>query len=137
MSANEAQETFLKEGNVAVLATVDRRDRPHAAPIWYLYEDGEFIMSTSRGSQKHRNIEANPEVTLVIDRRSLPYYYLTARGTAEIGPALSQADRARIASRYLNEEQTRRYLERMSGLESVSIRLKPRRLIEFNGQAGR
>ncbi len=137
MNANEAQEAFLRESNVAVLATVDRRGRAHAAPIWYLYEDSVFVMSTGRGSQKHRNIEANAEVTLVIDRRSLPYYYLTARGKAEIGPALSQADRARIASRYLNEEQTRRYLERMAGVDSVSIRLKPRKFIEFNGQAGR
>jgi PPOX class probable F420-dependent enzyme len=137
VSPNEAQEAFLNESNVAVLATVDRRGQAHAAPIWYLYEDGVFVMSTGRGSQKHRNIEANPEVTLVIDRRSLPYYYLTARGKAEIGPALSQADRARIASRYLNEEQTRRYLERMAGVDSVSIRLKPRKFIEFNGQAGR
>ena len=137
MSPNEAQEAFLQESNVAVLATVDPRGRAHAAPIWYLYEDGVFVMSTGRGSQKQRNMEANPEVTLVIDRRSLPYYYLTARGKAEIGPALSQADRARIASRYLNEEQTRRYLERMAGVDSVSIRLKPRKFIEFNGQAGR
>src|SRR6266540_462767 len=136
MNANEAQEAFLRESNVAVLATVDRRGRAHAAPIWYLYEDSVFVMSTGRGSQKHRNIEANPEVTLVIDRRSLPYYYLAARGTAEIGPALSQDDRRRIASRYLNEEQTRRYLERMAGLDSVSIRVKPRKIIEFNGQAG-
>ena len=137
MSPNEAQEVFLRESNVAVLATVDRRGRAHAAPIWYLYEDGEFVMSTGRGSQKHRNIEANPDVTLVIDRRSLPYYYLSARGRAEIGPALSREDRGRIASRYLTEEQTRRYLERMAGLDSVSIRLKPRKLIEFNGQAAR
>jgi len=137
MKANEAQEAFLREGNVAVLATVDRRGRAHAAPIWYLYENGEFVMSTGRGSQKHRNIEANPEVTLVIDRRSLPYYYLAARGTAVIGPALSREDRARIASRCLSEEQARRYLERVAGMESVSIRLKPRKLIEFTGQAGR
>ena len=136
MNGNEANE-FLQEGQVAVLATVDRRGRAHAAPIWYVYDDGVFLMSTGHGSQKHRNIEANPEVTLVIDRRTLPYYAVMARGRVDIGPPLSSEDRLRIVRRYLNEEQTTRYMERMSGQQSVSLRLKPRKLIEFSGRAGR
>ena len=137
MSDDKERDAFLAESNVAVLATVDARGRAHAAPIWYLYDDGVFVMSTGRGSQKHRNIEANPEVTLVVDRRTLPYYAVMARGAVEIGPALSGDDRLRIVSRYLNEEQTRRYMERMAGQDSISLRLKPRKLIEFTGRAGR
>jgi len=137
MSNDQERDAFLAESNVAVLATVDPRGRAHAAPIWYFYDDGLFIMSTGRGSQKHRNIEANPEVTLVIDRRTVPYYAVMARGKAEIGPPLPADDRRRIASRYLTEEQTNRYLERMSGQDSVSISLTPRKLIEFSGRAGR
>jgi len=137
MSDDRERDIFLEEANVAVLATVDRRGRAHAAPIWYVYDDGVFIMSTGRGSQKHRNIEANPEVTLVIDRRTLPYYAVMARGVVEIGPPLSGDDRLRIVRRYLNEEQTRRYMERMAGQDSVSLRLKPRKLIEFSGRAGK
>lgn len=134
---SQDQEAFLNESHVAVLATVDPRGRAHAAPIWYVYDNGVFIMSTGAGSQKHRNIEANPEVTLVVDQRTLPYYALMARGSVEIGPPLSQEDRLRIVRRYLNEEQTTRYLERMSGQDSISLRLKPRKLIEFTGRAGR
>ncbi|MGH8246548.1 MAG: pyridoxamine 5'-phosphate oxidase family protein [Gammaproteobacteria bacterium] len=137
MSDHQEREAFLAESNVGVLATVDRRGLAHAAPIWYLYEDGVFLMATGRGSQKHRNIETHQDVTLVIDRRSLPYFAVMAPGKAEIGPPLSPEDRRRIASRYLNEEQTNRYLERMARQESVSIRLKPRKLIEFSGRAGR
>lgn len=131
------RDDFLKEAHVAVLATVDRKGRAHAAPIWYLYEDGVFVMSTGRGSQKHRNVEANPEVTLVVDRRVIPYYAVMARGRAEIGPRLSEDDRLRMAVRYLGEELGRRYIERTSGEDSVTIRLKPRRLIEYQGRAGR
>ena len=134
---SEEQEAFLNESNVAVLATVDRRGCAHAAPIWYVYDNGVFIMSTGSGSQKHRNIEANPEVTLVVDQRTLPYYAVMARGAVEIGPPLSAEDRLRIVRRYLNEEQTTRYIERMSGQDSISLRLKPRKLIEFTGRGGR
>ncbi len=131
------REEFLKEPNVAVLATVGPGGRAHAAPIWYLYEDGEFIMSTGRGSQKHRNVEAHPEVTLVVDRRSLPYYAVMAQGKAEIGPRLSDEERRRMAVRYLGEELARAYIARVSGEDSVTIRLRPRKLIEFHGRAGR
>ena len=48
---DDERETFLRQANVAVLGTVDVRGRPHAAPVWYLY-DGVFRISTSDGSQK-------------------------------------------------------------------------------------
>jgi PPOX class probable F420-dependent enzyme len=131
------RDDFLNEANVAVLASVDRKGRAHAVPIWYLYENGVFIMSTGRGSQKHRNVEANPEVTLVVDRRVIPYYAVMARGRAEIGPPLPEEDRLRMAVHYLGEDLGRRYIERTSGEDSVTIRLKPRRLIEYRGRAGR
>ncbi len=125
MSEQEREE-LLKEPNVAVLATVGPGGRAHAAPIWYLYEDGVLIMSTGRGSQKHRNVEARPDVTLVVDRRSLPYYAVMAQGKAEIGPRLSDEARLRMATRYLGEELARAYIARVSGEDSVTIRLRPR-----------
>jgi PPOX class probable F420-dependent enzyme len=137
MAETEDVQEFLKEGNVAVLATADARGRPHAAPIWYLYEDGVFLMSTGEGSQKHRNIERNPEAALVIDRRTLPYFAVTVRGRAEIGPPVTEEQRSRIARRYLTEEQAQRYLASTQGGRSVSIRLRPSKLIEFRGRAGR
>ena len=131
------QEEFLKQANVAVLATVDSKGRAHAAPIWYLYEDGVILMSTGRGSQKHRNMEAHPDVTLVVDRRTLPYYALMVQGQVEIGPPLSEEKRHKIASRYLDKDQTRAYLAGTQSETSVSIRLRPRKIIEFHGRAGR
>ncbi len=137
MSDEDSREEFLREPNVAVLATVGRGGRAHAAPIWYLYQDGVFIMGTGSGSQKHRNVEANPEITLVIDRRSLPYYAVMAQGKAEIGPPLSDDQRMQMAVRYLGEELGRAYIARTSREGSVSIRLRPRKLIEYHGRAGR
>jgi len=131
------REQFLKESNVAVLATVDGRGRAHAAPVWYLYEGGAFVISTGRGSQKHRNVAVNPEVTLVVDRRTLPYYAVMVQGRAEIGPRLTDEERLRLAVRYLGENLGRAYVARVSDQESVSIRLRPRKLIEYHGRAGR
>ena len=135
MSEAEREE-FLKQANVAILATVGPAGA-HAVPIWYLYENGAFLMSTGRGSQKHRDLERNPNVTLVVDRRTLPYYAVMARGRVEVGPGLDVATRRRIAARYLTDDQLEAYRARAPDGESVSIRLTPRKLIEYHGRAGR
>ncbi len=137
MSEQDDREQLLNEANVAVLATVGPDGGAQAAPIWYLWEGGEFIMSSGRGSQKHRNVERNPNVTLVVDSRTVPYYAVMAQGTAEIGPPLSDDARLRMAIRYLGEEMGKAYIASVSGEDSVTIRLKPRKFIEFNGRAGR
>ncbi len=131
------QEDFLNEANVAILATVDSEGRAHAAPIWYLYEDGELIMATGRTSQKRVNIDVHPDVTLVVDRRTLPYYAVMVQGRAEIGPMLDDESRLRMAVRYLGDEVGRRYIASTQGEDSITIRLKPRKIIEFQGRAGR
>jgi hypothetical protein len=60
-----------------------------------------------------------------------------ARGRVEIGPGFSPEERLRLATRYLGEQLARRYVESTPDEGSVTIRLRPRKLIEFNGRAGR
>lgn len=106
-------------------------------PIWYLYEDGVIIMSTGPGSQKFKNVQTNPEIALVMDRKTLPYYSITARGRAEIGPPLTEQQRLRMAVRYLGEDLGKRYFDATAGNDSVTIRLRPEKLIVYEGRAAR
>ena len=120
-----------------MLATLGRDGRPHAAPIWYLYEDGVFVMITGRRSQKHRNIERQPDVTLVIDRCTLPYCAVMVQGTAEIGPPPPPEMHLRMAVRYLGDAMGRAYSEQRAGGDTVTIRLRPANIVEYHGVAGR
>ena len=133
---NEEQRKFAAEVNVAVLATVDGKGRAHATPIWYMLDGDEIVMSVGRGGQKHRNMERNPEVTLVIDSRKVPYFALMVAGRIEIGPAPTEEDRLALATRYLGEDVGKRYVEMTAANDSVSLRLKERKVMEFNGGAG-
>jgi PPOX class probable F420-dependent enzyme len=131
------REEFLQQANVAVLTTVDRKGRPHGAPVWYLYDDGVFVISTDRGSQKARNIESNADVCLVIDQRTVPYFAVMVHGRAELGPALSAGERLHLAVRYLGEERGRAYVTRVPAGDGITVRIRPRKVIEYAGRAGR
>lgn len=130
---NDAErEEFLAAANIAVLATVDRKGRPHATPIWYFYDGGEFRLSVGRGSQKHKNIEANPNVTLVVDSRGLPPYAVMVHGTATVESSMSEADHVALAVRYLGEDIGKRYAEATAGGDTVTLRIKPTKVVTYD-----
>jgi nitroimidazol reductase NimA-like FMN-containing flavoprotein (pyridoxamine 5'-phosphate oxidase superfamily) len=59
-------------------------DRPHAAPVWYRYDDGDIeIVTTGR---KLANLRENPRVALSIqnDENGDPRWMVTLRGTATV-----------------------------------------------------
>ncbi|MEO8457896.1 MAG: PPOX class F420-dependent oxidoreductase [Chloroflexota bacterium] len=129
---DEFREQFLSEANVAILGTVDSRGRPHATPIWYLYDDGAFRISVGKGSQKHKNIERNANVSLVIDQGALPYYAVMIQGEAEIGPEFSEGDSLRLAVRYLGENMGTAYATRDDTEASISLTIRPRKVIVYD-----
>jgi PPOX class probable F420-dependent enzyme len=132
---NEAKkEALLQEPNIIVLSTVDAKGRPHSTPVWYLYDDGEIRISIGKNGQKHKNVQRNPDVSAVIDRRGLPYYAVMIQGTAEIEPGFSKEDRLRMAVRYLGEDLGKRYVESTDN-DDVSLRIRPRKVMEFDPMA--
>lgn len=137
MSPSENPEQLLREPNICVLATTGPGDRPHAMPMWYLYEDGVIIFSTGRGSQKHKNVERTGKATVVVDRRSPPYYAVMVKGDAEVGSPLSQDEEFKLAARYLGEEGAREYLSSRGDGGGVTIRVKPRKCVEYHGISSR
>ena len=80
---------MLKENDLCVLATCND-NLPNCSLMQYVYDDVgmNIYMLTLRGSLKHKNITANPHVSLLIDTRSdvkpvgLPVMALTAYGKA-------------------------------------------------------
>ena len=89
---------FIREHRVARLATADGDGRPLVIPICYVF-DGETIYSpidekpksvSERRLKRVRNIEANPQVSLVIDDYSDDWNhlaYVLIGGVAELIPA--------------------------------------------------
>lgn len=131
MPSDSERDAFLAQPHVAILATIGPNQYPHAVPVWYLYQEGEFTITMQRGSQKHLNLQRCPNVALVVDRRERPYYAVTAVGTAELGASPTHEWFLRLATRYLGAEDGATYTASHNLASSVTIRLRPSKYIIY------
>ncbi len=82
---------MLEENNFCVLATCSD-NRPNSSLMHYVFDDAamRLYMLCLQGSVKHKNITANPQVSLLVDTRldvpqpGLPVAALTVYGQAEL-----------------------------------------------------
>ena len=65
MSAKEIQE-FLSIPRMARMATI-QDGKPHLVPVWYFYDGVNIIVSTPKGTKKTKNLQSNPNVSIIID----------------------------------------------------------------------
>ena len=72
LSASELE--FIQHQCVAHLATADAAGRPHVVPVCFAYVDGRIYVAIDEKPKRSlrvkrlRNIEENPQVSLVFDR---------------------------------------------------------------------
>jgi PPOX class probable F420-dependent enzyme len=88
-------EAFVRDARVARLATVDQSGRPHVVPVCFVHIDGA-VYSVLDAKLKRvpatqlrrvRNLLANPDVQLLVDRYDEDWSrlaYLQLRGRAEL-----------------------------------------------------
>jgi ribosome-binding ATPase YchF (GTP1/OBG family)/nitroimidazol reductase NimA-like FMN-containing flavoprotein (pyridoxamine 5'-phosphate oxidase superfamily) len=81
----------------ALATTVD--DRPHVAPVWYVYDDGVVELVTT--GRKLANVRENPRVALSVHAHEdgLPSWTVTLRGTATV---VDDADATAAANTRIN-----------------------------------
>ena len=120
---SERQQRFVEKARIARLGTVGSDGGPHIAPVWYRFEDGAFLVLTDRGSQKHRNIERDPRVTLCIDDDRPPYHTVLVHGHAAVEPSPGPDWRLALAVHYLGDEAGRRYVEQNDSPNGVLLRI--------------
>jgi nitroimidazol reductase NimA-like FMN-containing flavoprotein (pyridoxamine 5'-phosphate oxidase superfamily) len=65
MSEKEIQE-FLSIPRIARLATI-QNGKPHLVPVWYFYDGTNIIVSSPKGTKKTKNLQSNPNVSIIID----------------------------------------------------------------------
>jgi PPOX class probable F420-dependent enzyme len=63
----EERDEFLTEKRIGRLATNREDGWPHVTPIWYVWDDGRFVLSLGKSRRHLANIARDPHVTLCVD----------------------------------------------------------------------
>lgn len=105
MSDDEVRQ-FLADERVVNVATLGPDGRPHLAPLWYGFLDGCIAFTTYGRSQKVRNLERDPRVTVLVEGG---HDYEELRGVELVGTGQVLRDAA------LAEELGRSIRERYYG----------------------
>jgi 2-phospho-L-lactate guanylyltransferase len=101
---DDSASAFLAQpGLLMRLGTLGSDGYPQVTPVWYLYEEGRFLITTASDRIKARNMLARPQVGFAIDSDIKPYRGIAARGETRL-VAVGEAARPitrRIAARYM------------------------------------
>ena len=82
MALTEGQRTFLEAPRFAVAATISTDGLPHQTVVWYALEgDEELVLSTPRGSLKHRHLQRDPRLSVCVEDG---FRYVTVSGRVRI-----------------------------------------------------
>ena len=132
----EEIDAFLSEPRLCHFATVDADGNPRVRPLWYLWRDGVFWLTTRRRVRHTgRDLESKPRVALSVASEERPYRAVVVHGTPEI----LEKDRdilTAIAVRYGREKGLAFADEAMVQRDRVVMRLSPDELISWDYGSG-
>lgn len=121
---------LLDDPEFATLATVNPDGQPQLSVVWVERDGDDVLVSTVVGRQKHRNLVANPRVSLLVYPRENPYTYLEVRGLATMTEEGGRALIDRLNEKYTG---TGRYTgDDDTDNVRVVVRITPQRVV-FQG----
>ena len=131
MSENEitpAVEQFLAKQSNLILATLRRDGVPQLSPVWYLWREGAFFISTDVKTAKWSNLVRDPRCSGLIDAPEGKYVYVS--GFAELDDGDVHDITEELVRRYKTEEELGPYMgEIYRDAHRTIVRLVPERVV--------
>jgi PPOX class probable F420-dependent enzyme len=126
MKPTPEQEAIIQGEKLAIMSTVRRDGSAQLTPINYAYQDGRFLISTTRDRVKYHNVRRNPQVSLCIIR---PEWrpYVSVFGRAAIEEDDIAEGTAAIAKRMSDRELPANFADALRQQKRVLIIVTPER----------
>ena len=101
MAEIPASHRDLLEAQVAVIGTIGPDGRPQLSGVWFLADaDGTIRISLNESRQKLKNLQARPEVSVLVFDPESQYRYLEVRGTAQVELDADRSFAGQVGAKY-------------------------------------
>ncbi len=134
--ASDEIETLLAADVPARLATLDRDGFPHVTPLWFVWTDGAFYMTSLVDRPHVRRLMRDPRAGVCVDLEDperidgqRPNRQVRAVGSAELLPDREATWTTRITEKYVRGPATAHRIDTRAADQRVAIRLLPGRLV--------
>lgn len=124
---NDQFAEFVREANLATLATLRGDGSPSLSTVWYEYGgDGVVRLMVTRERMKYRHMRRDARVALCITGQVIPYKQVVFEGQAQlVGEGVEELVR-RLCVRYYGAEEGEKYAAYSLGRDSrVVVELRP------------
>ena len=126
-SIPESHRDLLERPILASLATVQPDGQPQVTPVWADIADGCVRINTAAGRQKHRNLLARPQATVLVMDPDDGQRYIEIRGeVADVSEETGDAVIDKLAGDYLGAET---YPYRTASEQRVTFLIRPTRVV--------
>jgi len=133
--SEEEVRSFVGSKKTIILTTNGPRGFPHTMPMWFVQEDdGTIRITTYRASQKVKNIQRDPRVSLLVES-GLDYAELKGvlmYGHAELIDDPEVVIETFIAGSGQRDSEEVRASMKKTATKRVVIRVKPERIVTWD-----
>jgi nitroimidazol reductase NimA-like FMN-containing flavoprotein (pyridoxamine 5'-phosphate oxidase superfamily) len=133
--AHDEVEELLAMDIPAHLATLDPDGYPRITPIWFIWADGAFFMTSVVGYPHLENLARDPRAAIALDTEDStpvaghrPNRRVRARGRAELFPDDGEWTK-QITRKYIHGEQGGAAAEARAAMPRFVIRLPPTQML--------
>jgi PPOX class probable F420-dependent enzyme len=123
-------EAFLRERPTATLGTIRRDGSPQASVLWYLWDQGEFVMSTIHSTAKWKNLLRDPRCSLCIEEPESGQMVVVYGEARLVDGDVRDATRPIVDKYYDDPADTDVHMERIFATDDrVLIFVRPQRVL--------
>ena len=112
-----------------ILATMRKDGSPQVSPLWYLWKDGEFVISTITSTAKWWNLKRDPRCSLCVDD-PVSGQMIVAFGNARLDDGDVWDRTWELVAKYRKPEEVQGHMDRIfKGVQRVLIIVPPEKIV--------